>query len=37
MRIDRNEFIEELLLRENIQKAISHIEKKRATLIKQLD
>ena len=28
MRIDRNEFIEELLLRENIQKAISHIEKK---------
>lgn len=32
MRFDRNEFIEELLLRENIQKAISHVyDKKRST------
>lgn len=36
MRIDRNEFIEELLLRENIQKAISHIEKKKSNANKAI-
>ena len=34
MRIDRNEFIEEMLLRENIKKAISLVEKKRRVLNK---